>query len=201
MEKLHKQLVLQNDIVTLRAVTLDDAPQLLRAGAFPEIWTHMSNELTTLERVESFIDTMDAARQRGTAFSFVVIDNATNEIVGSTSYSDIDTQHRRLEVGYTWYTPAVWRSAINTNCKYVLLQFAIEELEMQRVQIKTGHENERSQRAIERLGATKEGILRNHMIQRNGKTRHTVMYSVTAEDWYTRVKAHFETTLLLPTHT
>ncbi len=92
-------------------------------------------------------------------------------------------------------TPAYWRTAINTNCKYLLLRYCFEHLHLQRVQIKTDHDNIRSQKAIERIGATKEGILRNHMIRKDGTTRHTVMYSITMEEW-PQVKKHIESLLV-----
>ena len=95
---------------------------------------------------------------------------------------DIDDKHRRLEIGYTWLTPAYWRTAINTNCKYLLLRYSFEHLHFTTCTNKTDHENIRSQKAIERIGATK-GILRNHMIRKDGTTRHTVMYSITIEEW------------------
>lgn len=96
---------------------------------------------------------------------------------------DIDYQQKRLEIGFTWITPTKWRTPINTECKYLLLKYAFEQLSVNRVQIKTDHENKRSQAAIERLGAKKEGILRNHMIRSNGTIRNTVVYSIIDSEW------------------
>lgn len=107
----------------------------------------------------------------------------TNQIIGSTRFLDIDYQQKRLEIGFTWITPTKWRTPINTECKYLLLKYAFEQLSVNRVQIKTDHENKRSQAAIERLGAKKEGILRNHMIRSNGTIRNTVVYSIIDSEW------------------
>ena len=85
----------------------------------------------------------------------MIVDKQSGDIIGSTRFMDIDDKHQRLEIGYTWLTPAYWRTAINTNCKYLLLRYSFEHLHLQRVQIKTDHENIRSQKAIERIGATK----------------------------------------------
>lgn len=110
--------------------------------------------------------------------------------VGCTSFLDISPMHKRLEIGATWLNPALWRSPINTNCKFLLLTHCFEQLKLNRVQLKTGHENKRSQKVIERIGAVKEGILRNHMIRKEGIIRHAVMYSIIKEEWFT-VKERF----------
>ena len=111
-------------------------------------------------------------------------------------FLDIAAAHKRLEIGATWVQPCFWNTNVNTICKYLLLQYCFEARELNRVQIKTGHENYRSQKAIERLGATKEGYLRNHMVQRNGKIRHTVIYSIIKEDW-PAIKQRFLENLLV----
>lgn len=174
---------LSNEIVELVPINESHIVGLFEAAQYPEIWTHMSIELKTHEDVKKYvIDGMEKAK-KGTDFPFVIFEKSTNRIVGSTSYMDISTVHKRLEIGSTWLTPSVWRSAVNTNCKFLLLQYGFEQLDLHRIQIKTGHENIQSQKAIERLGAVKEGVLRNHMIRKEGNIRHTVMYSITNEEW------------------
>lgn len=145
--------------------------------------------------MNKFVENALKAKNEKTEFPFVIVDKQSGDIIGSTRFMDIDDKHQRLEIGYTWLTPAYWRTAINTNCKYLLLRYSFEHLHLQRVQIKTDHENIRSQQAIERIGATKEGILRNHMIRKDGTTRHTVMYSITIEEW-PQVKKHLESLLV-----
>lgn len=187
--------ILQNDIVKLEPINPSHMDGILSAASDPRIWEHMPVELLSKESVMKYVVDGIKKREAETDFVFVIIDQSSQQIVGATSYMDISFQHKRLEIGFTWLNPNVWRTNINTNCKYLLLQYGFEQLGMQRIQIKTGHENVRSQKAIERLGAVKEGILRNHMIRKEGTIRHTVMYSIIQEEWNS-VKERFEQQLL-----
>jgi len=182
-------IALENSIVKLKPLELNDLSGILEAASYPEIWSHMSTTIEKMVDVNNFVENASLMRRNKTEFPFVIVDKKTGEIIGSTRFMDIDDTHQRVEIGTTWLTPAYWRTAINTNCKYLLLQYCFETLHLQRVQIKTDHENSQSQKAIERIGATKEGVLRNHMIRKDGTTRHTVMYSITLEEW-PQVKIH-----------
>ncbi|SCY75635.1 GNAT family N-acetyltransferase [Lysinibacillus fusiformis] len=182
-------IALENEIVKLKPLELNDLSGILEAASYPEIWSHMSTTIEKIVDVNNFVENALLMRRNKTEFPFVIVDKKTGEIIGSTRFMDIDDTHQRVEIGTTWLTPAYWRTAINTNCKYLLLQYCFEILLLQRVQIKTDHENIQSQKAIERIGATKEGVLRNHMIRKDGTTRHTVMYSITLEEW-PQVKIH-----------
>ncbi|WP_025115579.1 GNAT family N-acetyltransferase [Lysinibacillus fusiformis] len=184
-------IALENEIVKLKPLELNDLSGILEAASYPEIWSHMSTTIEKMVDVNNFVENALLMRRNKTEFPFVIVDKKTGEIIGSTRFMDIDDAHQRVEIGTTWLTPAYWRTAINTNCKYLLLQYCFEILHLQRVQIKTDHENSRSQKAIERIGATKEGVLRNHMIRKDGTTRHTVMYSITLEEW-PQVKIHLK---------
>ena len=187
--------ILQNEVVRLVPLDICHIEGIYKAAQDPRIWEHMSVELLSREKVLAYVDDAMKKRDIKTDYPFVIIQQETNEIIGATWYLDISMQHKRLEIGSTWLNPKAWRTNINTNCKCLLLQYGFEILEMQRIQIKTGHENIRSQKAIERIGAVKEGILRNHMITKEGNVRHTVMYSITKEEWRT-VKKRFELDLL-----
>ncbi|WP_291756021.1 GNAT family N-acetyltransferase [Lysinibacillus sp. UBA5990] len=182
-------IALENEIVKLKPLELNDLSGILEAASYPEIWSHMSTTIEKMVDVNNFVENALLMRHNKTEFPFVIVDKKTGEIIGSTRFMDIDDTHQRVEIGTTWLTPAYWRTAINTNCKYLLLQYCFETLHLQRVQIKTDLENSQSQKAIERIGATKEGVLRNHMIRKDGTTRHTVMYSITLEEW-PQVKIH-----------
>lgn len=188
-------IVLENDVVYLRQIEVEDSAAILEAATDERIWAHMSVSLLTKKAVETYVQNAITERNVQVSYMFVIIEKKTNSIVGCTSFIDISLPHKRLEIGSTWLTPSVWRTSINTNCKYLLLQYCFEQLQLNRVQIKTGHENIRSQQAIERIGASKEGILRNHMIRKEGIIRHTVMYSVIKEEWPI-VKQHFVQKLL-----
>lgn len=188
-------IILENDIVQLRPIEFVDVEGILEAASDPKIWTHMSATLLTRAAVLDYTEKAVKEREACQSHKLVIISKETEKIIGSTTFFDISSEHKRLEIGYTWLNPTYWRTNINTNCKYLLLMYCFEQWGMHRVQIKTDHENLRSQKAIERFGATKEGVLRNHMIRKNGTTRHTVMYSVTKEDW-PGVKRNFEEKLL-----
>ncbi|MGN7476402.1 GNAT family N-acetyltransferase [Solibacillus silvestris] len=190
-----ENIVLENEVVLLRPVQLSDLEAITSAANDARIWEHMSVTLLHSAAVGSYIKKAIDEREKGSSYMFAVIDKRTNELVGCTSFLDISLDHKRLEIGSTWYHPNVWRSAINTNCKFLLLRYCFEQLQLNRVQIKTGHENVRSQKAIERIGAVKEGVLRNHMIRKEGIIRHTVMYSVVPDDWE-HLKARFVDELL-----
>ncbi|MDQ0578522.1 GNAT family N-acetyltransferase [Streptomyces rishiriensis] len=121
--------------------------------------------------------------ERGDCVPFAVIDRADGKAIGWTTYMDIDAANERLEIGWTWYGRAYWRSAVNTETKLLLLTLAFEELGMGRVQLKTDHLNHRSQAAIERIGAQREGVLRRHRRRPDGTWRDTVYFSLLAEEW------------------
>ena len=121
--------------------------------------------------------------KKGTDLPFVVIHLASGRVAGATRYMNIMPKDRGLEIGGTWYGPEFQRTAVNTECKYLLFSHAFETLGAIRVQLKTDSRNERSQKAIERIGAKKEGILRNHMILQGGYFRHSVFYSVLDSEW------------------
>lgn len=123
--------------------------------------------------------------ERGDCVAFAVIDRASGNPIGWTTYMDIDADNERLEIGWTWYGREYWRSAVNTETKLLLLTHAFEELGMGRVQLKTDHLNHRSQAAIERIGAQREGALRRHRRRPDGTWRDTVYFSLLAEEWPT----------------
>ena len=174
---------LENEIVLLKPLEKYDVAGILAAGSYPDIWTYLSANIVNEQDVHNFVDKALEEKALNKEFPFVIVDKKSGEIIGSTRFMDIDESHQRLEIGFTWLTPAYWRTTVNTNCKYLLLSYCFEVLGLRRVQIKTDHKNTRSQKAIERIGAVKEGILRNHMIRKDGTTRHTVLYSVIKEDW------------------
>jgi RimJ/RimL family protein N-acetyltransferase len=121
--------------------------------------------------------------EKGTDLPFVAVHLASGRVAGATRYLNIMPNDRGLEIGGTWYGLDFQRTAVNTECKYLLLKHAFETLGAIRVQLKTDSRNERSQRAIERLGAVREGVLRNHMVLPDGYIRHSVFYSILDSEW------------------
>lgn len=182
---------LQNDFVLLRPILASDIEELSTVATDERIWAHISYTLATKADVEKYVQDQVALNENGDRLVFVIIDNLTGKIIGSTSIYDLSHEHARCEVGSTWITPTYWRTAINTNCKYLLFQYIFEEMHLERVQLKTDNLNTRSQNAIERIGAKFEGRLRNHMRRKDGTMRDTMMYSITKKEW-PEVKAILE---------
>ncbi len=170
--------------VRLEPLAPRHAEDLYLAGRDPSIWPYMARgEFTSLEDVQGWIQQALAAQETGTQLTFAILLREDGKAVGSTRYLDIRRADRGLEIGWTWLAREQQRSAVNTECKYLLLRHAFEGLGAVRVQLKTDFRNERSQRAIERLGAVREGILRKHMAVRDGFIRDTVYYSILDTEW------------------
>jgi RimJ/RimL family protein N-acetyltransferase len=155
-------------------------------GALHELWY---TTVPAPDRVSEEISLRFERRDAGSWLPFAVIDAATEKPVGMTNYLNIDAVNRRVEIGGTWYRESAQRTGINTECKYLMLSHAFEELGCNAVEFRTHYINQRSRRAIERLGAKFDGILRAHMIMPNGTLRDTAVYSIIAPEWPT-IKAH-----------
>ncbi len=160
------------------------AEDLFVAGSEEAIWTYMPRPaLKSVEDALGWIQEASTAAAGGTQILFAIIHQASGKAIGSTRYLDIRQEHRGLEIGWTWIATVHQRTRVNTECKYLLLRHAFEELGAVRVQLKTDLRNEASQRAIERLGAVREGVLRQHMVLWDGFIRDTVYYSIVASEW------------------
>lgn len=190
--------------VTLSGHTIDLVPLsqrhaegLCEASQHAEIWRYMPVPMPDLEGTREIIRTALAEQRRLVSLPFAIVEKSSGRVVGCTRYMSIWHPHRQLEIGYTWLAPEVWRTNINTECKYLLLRHAFETLEAVRVQLKTDSRNFRSQTAILRLGATREGILRKHMIRSDGFIRDTVMFSIIEAEW-PAVKSRLEKLLERP---
>ena len=154
------------------------------AGQDPSIWRYMPyGEIMSRKQMGAWVRTVLAGQAAGTDQAFVVIHLETGKVAGSTRYMDIRPEHRGLEIGGTWYGTEFQRTVVNTEAKYLLLRHAFEKLGCIRVQLKTDLRNERSQKAIERIGAVREGVLRNHMILPDGYYRHSVYFSILESEW------------------
>ncbi len=190
-----RPITLEGTVARLEPLRPTHAEALYRAAQDPSIWDYMPvDPSASLAGMSAWIDAALAQQATGTQLPFAIIERATDTPVGSTRYLSIMPADRGLEIGWTWLTPAAQRTAINTECKYLLLRHAFEELGALRVQLKTDGRNVISQRAIERLGAVREGVLRKHMFVRHGYQRDSVMYSITDDEW-PAVKAGLEAKL------
>jgi N-acetyltransferase len=164
----------------------DDLVDALKDG---ELWTLWYTNIPTPDSLRAEIDRRLDLQTQGSMIPFAVIEQSTNEAVGMTTFMHIDAANRRLEIGSTWYRKRVQRSALNTECKLLLLTHAFEHLDCIAVEFRTNYFNQQSRTAIERLGAKLDGILRQHQIARNGTLRDTCVYSVLDREWPT-VKAN-----------
>jgi RimJ/RimL family protein N-acetyltransferase len=185
-------IALMGRVVRLEPLSEAHVPDLTIAGADESIWRYMVyGGVGGKAQMREWVREILSRQARGTDLPFAVIHLGSGRAIGSTRYLDIQPQHRGLEIGGTWYGVAYQRSAVNTECKYLLLRHAFEVLGCLRVQLKTDLRNERSQRAIERIGAVREGVLRNHMILPDGHVRSSVYYSLLNLEW-PAVKATLE---------
>lgn len=184
-------VTLEGTHVRLEPVRRDHAAALWSIGAYEEIWRYIPYTIRSEEDMRTFIEAELRKQQAGLTMRFVTIATTTAQPVGSTSYLNIDRQHRRLEIGGTWITPSWQRSAVNTEAKYLQLSHAFETLGCIRVEFKTDSLNVKSQQALARIGAVQEGIFRNHMVMPDGRLRHSVYFSIVESEW-PAVKAHLE---------
>lgn len=173
-------VTLTGEYVRLEPMTEDHVPGLTAVGLDDSIWKHM---LYGSVRTEDDIRNWVRDILSRTDLPFTVIHLASGRVAGATRYLNIVPEFRGLEIGGTWYGLEFQRTAVNTECKYLLLQYAFETLGCIRVQFKTDSRNVRSQRAIERLGVKHEGVLRNHMILPDGRFRDSVYYSIIDTEW------------------
>jgi RimJ/RimL family protein N-acetyltransferase len=174
---------LRGQLVDLIPLSAEHIEGIKAAAADGELWQLFFTTVPSPELTQQWLNIALEAQQQGKALPFVVIRKADGEIIGATRYCNIDQANRRLEIGYTWYAQSVQRSGINTECKRLLLTHAFETLNCIAVEFRTDWFNRKSQAAIERLGAKRDGILRNHTILPNGRIRGTVVYSILQNEW------------------
>jgi RimJ/RimL family protein N-acetyltransferase len=188
-------ITLTGRIVRLAPLELDHLHDLAEAGKDENIWDYMRYGIVnTPEKMRVMIDSLLALQQKGSDLPFTVIDLASGKAIGMTRYLNIEPANRALEIGGTWYQPEFQHTGVNTECKYLLLRHAFEDLDCLRVQFKADQRNLRSQQAILRIGALREGVLRNHVILPDGFVRSSVIFSILVEEW-PQVKTHLENLL------
>lgn len=170
--------------VWLEPIAPGHAEGLQRIGGLQEDWAYLPIPgLPTLEAAQAWVQQALELASRGEHYTYVLVHPASGEVMGSSRYLQVRLAHRSLEIGYSWLGQAFQRTAVNTEAKLLLLRHAFEGMGANRVELKTDQRNSRSQRAIERLGAVREGVLRSHMIAQHGYLRDTVMYSIIRPDW------------------
>ena len=179
-----KPVVLQGNYVRLELMNETHVPALAEIGVGQDFWHFMVyGDMKTEDDMRAWVLDILSRAAKGTDLPFVAVELKSGRVAGATRYLNIMPNDRGLEIGGTWYGPEFQRTAVNTECKYLLLRHAFETLDSIRVQLKTDSRNERSQRAIERIGGVREGVLRNHMILAGGYFRHSVFYSILDSEW------------------
>jgi N-acetyltransferase len=175
--------VLEGEHVRLEPLAMHHCERLAEIGCVEEVWRHLTTHFETEADIRAFIETALKWQSEGTAVPFATIHKTSGLAVGSTRFANIAREHRRVEIGWTWIAPAWQRSAVNTEAKYLMLCHAFESWGCGRVELKTNGRNERSRRAIARIGAREEGTLRNHMVNPDGSFRDTVYFSIIESEW------------------
>jgi RimJ/RimL family protein N-acetyltransferase len=184
-------VTLEGDRVRVAPLGLEHHDALVEVVRDGELWNLWYTKVPRAEGVRAEIERRLSLRASGSMQPFVIIDKSADTIVGATTFMNIDADHRRLEIGSTWYAQSAQRTGLNTECKFLLLQHAFEQLDCIAVEFRTHFFNQQSRRAIERLGAKLDGILRSHARLADGSLRDTCVYSITAAEW-PAVKAHLQ---------
>ena len=174
---------------TLEPLAREHESALKAAAADGELWRLWYTSVPAPDKTGRYVDAALKMREDLGAMPFAVRDNAAGDIVGCTRYFNVDAANRRLEIGHTWYATHVQRTAINTECKLLLLTHAFEKLKCVAVEFRTHWFNHASRDAIARLGAKQDGVLRNHQILPDGSYRDTVVFSIIENEW-PAVKRH-----------
>jgi len=180
---------LKGDTVRLELLCQDHASDLMAAAADGDLHKLWYTMIPSAEGITAEIERRKALRAAGSMLPFAIIEQKSGQAVGMTTYMNIDEAHLRVEIGSTWYRKSVQATALNTECKWLMLGHAFEILGCNVVEFRTHFINQQSRRAIERLGAKLDGILRNNMIMADGSLRDTAVYSIIASEW-PMVRAH-----------
>ena len=174
---------LTSELVELRPLKHEHAQALVDAASDGELWQLWFTQVPSKDNIKAYIDKALQQQDDNTALPFVVVEKATQTIVGCTRLCNAVHEHKRIEIGYTWYAKRAQRTAINSQCKLLLLQFAFEQLNCIAVEFRTHWHNIKSRNAIARLGAKQDGVLRNHQIAQDGTVRDTVVFSILNTEW------------------
>jgi len=182
-------IILENERVLLRPLVLSDGSLLAHfVEEEPELWSYSLVAIHNSADLENYIQTAIEARAHKTAYAFIVFDKLLNEYVGCTRFYDIQLAFQTIQIGYTWYSKKCWGTKLNENCKYLLLEFALDQMGFERVEFRADNNNKRSIAAMQKIGCTVEGVLRNHLPMPTGKRRDSIVLSILKEDWNASLK-------------
>ena len=184
-----EEIILENERVLLRPLQLSDSSLLAHyVNEEPDLWQYSLAAITNTKDLEKYIQAAIEARGNKSAYAFIVFDKLLNEYVGCTRFYDMQLAYQTTQLGYTWYSKKCWGTRLNENCKYLLLQFAFDQMGFERVEFRADNNNKRSIAAMQKIGCTVEGVLRNHLPMPNGKRRDSIVLSILKEQWDASLK-------------
>jgi RimJ/RimL family protein N-acetyltransferase len=183
MSWINHPIRLPGSLVRLEPLVESHFDALIQCGSAPQIWQHLPVDGSNPELLRRELVTAILNRTVGSQYPFTIITQEGNRIIGSTRLFDIFEEHRKLEIGWTWYDPEAWGKGYNTECKLLLLTYVFETLRANRVQLKTRNANERSRAAIEKIGGVYEGCLRCDRVMPDGSVKDTMVYSIIKGEW------------------
>lgn len=179
----NEDILLENERARLTPLHKDDIYKLDKVAYDPQIWKLGMSNLKETKDLEAYIGTALKEKENKISYPFLIFDKQKNSSAGSTRYGNIAFDHKRLEIGWTWMHPMFQGTGLNKACKFLLLQFAFEILQFNRVELKTDVLNQQSQKAMRKIGAKEEGIFRKHSITSSGRVRDSIFFSITNDEW------------------
>jgi RimJ/RimL family protein N-acetyltransferase len=176
-------IILENEQVKLSPLMLEHFEVLLPIALEKSLWEFTTAKINSAADFKAYFDTALLERQQKKSYPFVIFDKINNQYAGSTRFGNIDFRHKRTEIGWTWLRTSLHSSGFNRQCKFLLLSYAFEKLLLNRVELKTNLLNQRSQKAIRKLGAVEEGVFRKHIINDDGTVRDSMFFSFINDEW------------------
>lgn len=187
---------LENERVILRPLAIKDFLLLEKyVTAEPDLWEYSLVSIKDDKDLEKYIQDAVEARNQKTAYPFIVFDKLIQTYVGVTRFYDIQLANNTTQLGYTWYSKKVWGTGLNQHCKFLLLQFALDEMGFERIEFRADNNNKRSIAAMQKIGCTIEGVLRNHLPLPNGTRRDSIVLSILKEEWTAKLKENLQAQL------
>lgn len=192
-----KDYVLENDTIRIEPLSMHHLEYLLPfALNEPELWKYSLLSGAGAEGMQAYLQAAIEGRTRGQAYPFAVFDKRTQQYAGSTRFYEFQLAHAAVLLGYTWYGQAFQGTTLNKHCKYLLLQFAFEDMDWKRVEFRANTQNARSIRAMQRIGCTVEGVLRSNYVGKDGRRRDSIVLSILQEEWHESVKTRLQQALV-----
>lgn len=181
--KFDKPIILKGKFVSLFPLKNEHLQNLYKIAQNKAIWEFYPVDCSDKNIFDKEFEKALVEMEKYTQYAFVVVLNKTYEIIGSTRFLDINEEDKRIEIGWTWFNPEFWSSGLNFECKFLMLEYCFEVLKLNRVQLKTNEKNIRSRKAIEKIGAVYEGVLRKDRMQQSGIPRNTAYFSIIDDEW------------------